>query len=164
MATDNNPKERAQKRSRATGKSKAAAAGAAAIGAAAATKYAKKNKTGMVIVLLCLIAGMVFGYFAAAKTTSYAMTGEDFITLSMYDSYEERGATLKVLGKDCSDGVKTTCYYREDISYDSLPCEKVDTAVAGYYYVVYETENFLYKDVKLIRTIEVLRVEDDGEK
>ena len=164
MATKKSPDERATKRSRATGKGKAVAAGAAVVGAATAAKYAKKNPVGVVIVLLCLILGGVLGYFAAAKTTAYTMTGEDFISVGMHDPYKEQGATLKVLGKDLSEEVKLSYYYREDISYDATACDGVDTSVAGYYYAVYTNDTIFYKNVQLIRTIEVLRVEDDGEK
>lgn len=164
MAGNKNSREHATKSSRSSDKVKVAAAGAAAVGAGVAAKYAKKNPAGVIIVVLCLILGIVLGYFFAARTTGYTMVGEDYVALNMYSDYEEQGAKLQILGKDCSADIAISYFYREDISYDATACNGVDTSAAGFYYAVYSSDMFLYRDVQLIRTVEVMRVEDDGEK
>ena len=89
------------------------------------------------------------------------MVGEDFVEIQMYAPYEEPGATGIFFGKEAQ--VKTEYYYREDISHDAVKVNGVDTAVNGFYYAVYTCDGFPYRGIELIRTIEVMRVEDDGE-
>ncbi|MBQ9081674.1 MAG: hypothetical protein IJY26_03455 [Clostridia bacterium] len=166
MASDKNPKERATKKKKST-TWKAVQAVAAAAGAAVAAKAVKssKNKGATIfVVLLCFIIGLAAGFFGLGALTggdTFEMVGEDFVEVQMYEEYTDLGAKAVFLGEE--QEIAVTYYYREDISQDIVEKEGVDTSVAGFYYVVYQTEAFLYSNTDLIRTVEVVRVEDDGQ-
>lgn len=163
MAGKKNPEERAKKTNRSSGTAKAVVAGGAAVGAGAAAKYAKKAPVAVVVGIVCLVIGVLVGYFAASATTSFSVRGEDLGTVNMHETYTDAGAELRILGRDRSEEIKTNYLYREDISHDATSCDGINTEVAGFYYVVYTCDSFPYRNVQLIRTIEVTRVEDDGE-
>lgn len=166
MASERNPKERATKKKRSsTGKvAQGAAAAAAAATAAKAIKSSKNKGATVIVLLICFIIGIVAGFFGLGVLTQndkFEMTGKDFVEVTMYEEYQDEGATAVFLRKERA--VSVTYYYREDISHDVEARENVDTSVAGFYYVVYQTDAFLYGNTDLIRTVEVVRVEDDGQ-
>lgn len=72
------------------------------------------------------------------------------------------GVDISVFGKDLSDTVTVTRYYREDMSHDVVTVSAVDLTVAGIYYIEYTSSHFLFAGTKLIRTIIVMGVEIDG--
>lgn len=75
---------------------------------------------------------------------------------------EDTGVTIKFLGMDIKDSLKTKYYYREDISHDITEVGGIDITVPGVYYIEYTSTHFAYKNVTLIRTIIVTGVEVDG--
>lgn len=167
MATDRDPKERARKKKKSS--SGGILAGmAAAAGAAGAAAAAKGGKHRVLVFILAVVlfalgaAGGFFGLQALTKDDGFSMIGQDFVEISMYTAYEEQGATSVFFGREGE--VRTAYYYREDISYDPVAVESVDTSVNGFYYAVYTSDALPYRGVELIRTIEVMRVEDDGQK
>lgn len=86
---------------------------------------------------------------------------------SMDDMYasiklEDGGFDCKFFGIDISDTVTTKYYYREDISHDSVETDKIDVETSGVYYIEYTSSHFAFKNKKLIRTIIVTEVENDG--
>lgn len=151
-------------------------------------KTAKKNSAAVVIGGLSLLVGLAggfFGYKVLTKNDSFEINayayvnqtknlnnetakdlypdlGEETAVLFVNEEYKEAGTTCVSFGKDISQDVKTTYYYREDISHDYSQVESVDTSVSGYYYAVYNIENFKYSKIDLIRNIIVLEVEVDG--
>ncbi len=166
MASDRQPKERARKKkkSSAGGILQGAAAAAAAAGAAAAAKSSKHRAAVIILAVVLFALGAAGGFFGLRYLTrddGFSMVGEDFVEIQMYAPYEEPGATGIFFGKEAQ--VKTEYYYREDISHDAVKVNGVDTAVNGFYYAVYTCDGFPYRGIELIRTIEVMRVEDDGE-
>ena len=44
----------------------------------------------------------------------------------------------------------------------TIDVETVDTSISGFYYVTYTNSTFKYKNVVLIRTIQVMEVENNG--
>lgn len=168
MSLDKSPKERATKKKNSSAKTKVVQGITATAGACTAAKAVKSSKNkGIVAFVFILIfaVGTAIGFFGLkvlTKGDGFIMSGEDFIEVQMYQVYADEGATATFFGKEYT--VEVSYYYREDISYDAVKTDKVNTSVAGYYYVVYQTDAFLYKDTDLIRTVEVVRVEDDGQE
>lgn len=168
MATEKNSKERATKKKRTDASStvqKVAAGAVAAASAAAVSKAAKKSPAAAIAVIIALLLGVAAGYFGIGvliKDDGFTMNGSDTAEVQMYEEYVDAGAKAIFLGKDHTSEIKVKYYYREDISHEAEECDAIDTAVAGFYYAEYQSDVFLYKGVKLIRTIEVVRIEDDG--
>ena len=129
------------------------------------------SKAGIVwlVVVLILIVGAVGGFFAmkyAFKDDVFAMRAYDNgsidITIGEEDGiskYTELGAKCVSFGKNESDDVKITYYYRADATEEQVEVDKVDETKAGMYYAVYTTKSARYKTVKLIRNIYVVGVE-----
>ncbi len=167
MASNKSLKERAQKKKKSSaGKAlQGIAAAAGAAGAATAAKSSGGHRAAAVILAVVLFllgaAGGYFGLQALTGDDGFAMAGEDFVEVQMYGQYEERGASAVFLGKEAT--VETEYRYREDISHDAAPADGVDTSRNGFYYAIYTCDSFPYRGIELIRTIEVVRGEDDGQ-
>lgn len=96
---------------------------------------------------------------ALASLTGTSVTEEQvYLTLSL----EDKGVKLKFLGMDVRDTLSVKYYYREDISHDPVEVKKIDIRTAGVYYIEYTSSHFAYKNTKLIRTVVVTGVEQDG--
>lgn len=131
----------------------------------------KKLRISYILVALFLIIGVAAGFFVS----KYAFKGDTFEMNSVNEniditiggdngqtSYDELGAKCVAFGKDISNEITTTYFYRSDLSVDPAQVDFVDTSKEGIYYAVYTTSNIKYKSVKLIRNIIVLRSEDNG--
>lgn len=144
----------------------ALAAGVAVLGALASSESVRKNPKSVIIAIICLIIGIVAGYFGMqtfTKDDAFALLGEDYLEVTMSDDlYADEGCKAMFLGEDLSQNVSVEYYYREDISYDAEKDEKVDLTKCGFYYVVYTCDAFPYSGIQVIRTVEVVRVEDNG--
>lgn len=135
-----------------------------------AKKYAKK--VNWFIVLPVLLIGLALGFFGvkfALKNDGFALVEgvqvDEIMYIggdSEYSKYQELGVKCISFGKDYSEDVEITYYYRLDMSEDAVKVEKVDETVPGMYYAVYTTKAPRYKSVTLIRNIAVLEVEDNG--
>jgi len=77
-------------------------------------------------------------------------------------SLEDQSVTCKFFGVDLTSSVTTKYYYRVDISHDIEETTKIDVKTAGVYYVEYTSSFFAFKNSKLVRTIIVTGVENDG--
>lgn len=75
---------------------------------------------------------------------------------------EDGGIEICFLGKFVADTVLSKIYYREDLSHDECEVSEIDLTVAGTYYVEYVSSHFAFKNTKLIRTIFVTGVEENG--
>ncbi|MBP5242219.1 MAG: hypothetical protein J6Z36_00830 [Clostridia bacterium] len=140
---------------------------AAAASGAAAKKLAKKSPAALILAVLALIIGAVAGFFALNTLTQndgYAMLGEEDFAVDMGADYVDAGVKAIFLGKDYSDSVTMKYYYRENISYDQVEVSGVDTGIDGFYYVVYQSDAFPFNQVTLIRTVEVVGGDSDGEE
>ena len=78
-----------------------------------------------------------------------------------YSTYNELGIKCIAFGKDYSADYTVQYYYRNDLSNEEVPVNKIDTSKEGIYYAVYSVKPTKYKYVKLIRNIIVLRGEDN---
>lgn len=99
----------------------------------------------LLCVIMFLIIGIVAGFFTyqvITKEDKFQLIGDKEITINVGDTYEEKGITIIAFGKDISDKVVIT--------------GTVDTTTEGTYNIVYTVDNFKYKDVKRIRTINVV--------
>lgn len=112
-------------------------------------QVAKVVKSTHWVTLLCvimfLIIGIVAGFFTykvITKEDRFQLIGDKEITINVGDTYEEKGITIIAFGKDISDKVVIT--------------GTVDTTTEGTYNIVYTVDNFKYKNVKRIRTINVV--------
>ncbi|MGI6377452.1 MAG: hypothetical protein ACOX0I_00040 [Bacilli bacterium] len=152
------------------------------------SKIAKKNPLTFVILVVFLVIGAVAGYFVVNKIGAndcyeikaydyslakknihdetakslYGDLGAETAIIFVDETYKEEGVKCIAFGRDCSNECQVTYYYREDISHDPVIKDKVDSSVAGFYYAVYKSPAFKYKDVELIRNIIVVEVENDG--
>ena len=136
-------------------------------------RAAKKglSKAGLVwlLVVLFLVVGAVGGFFGikyAFKDDAFAMTtyanGEVDITFGEDGDalkYTEMGAKCVAFGKDVSDEISVTYYYRADATDVQTKVDKVDETKPGMYYAVYKTKAARYKSISLIRNIYVTEVE-----
>ena len=166
-------KESAVKKSRSSSANSSAvkkaviAGAAAAVGSAAAKKLAKKSPVALILAIIALIIGVAAGFFTfnfLTQNDGYAMLGEEDFSVAMGSTYEDAGVNAVFLGKDYADNVTKKYYYRENISYDQVEVSGVDTSVDGFYYVVYQSDTFPFNTVTLIRTIEVVGGDSDGEE
>jgi hypothetical protein len=137
-----------------------------------AKKGRKKLGVGIVLAILFLVVGVLGGFF----TMKYAFKNDAFYMIAYedeeiditigadekYTKYYELGAKCISFGKNVSNEVEITYYYRADLSEDKVEVEKVDETKPGMYYAVYTTKAARYKTVTLIRNIYVMGVEDNG--
>ena len=75
---------------------------------------------------------------------------------------EDDGFEIKFLGSSVADTVSKKLLYREDLSEDAKEVAEIDFSRAGTYYVEYTSTHFAFKNLKLIRTIFVTGVEENG--
>lgn len=75
---------------------------------------------------------------------------------------EDGGIEIRFLGKSVANTVSSKIYYREDLAHDEYEVSEIDLTVAGTYYVEYVSSHFAFKNTKLIRTIFVTGVEENG--
>ena len=137
-----------------------------------AKKSYKKLGLGIALAAIFLVVGVLGGFFAmkyAFKNDTFYMLAyeneEVDITIGAdekYTKYYELGAKCISFGKNVSNEVEITYYYRADLSEDKVQVEKVDETKPGMYYAVYTTTASRYKTVTLMRNIYVTGVEDNG--
>ena len=72
------------------------------------------------------------------------------------------GAEISFFGKSVGDTVTCVLYYREDKTHDIEKVDEIDYTKAGIYYEEYTSSHFAFSSAKLIRTIIVTGVEQDG--
>ncbi len=137
-----------------------------------AKKGRKKLGLGIALAVIFLIVGVFGGFFAmkyAFKNDTFYMLAyaNDEIDITIgadeeYKLYHELGAKCISFGKNKSNEVEITYYYRADLSHDKVQVDEVDETKPGMYYAVYTTKASRYKSVTLIRNIYVVGVEDNG--
>ena len=157
-----------------------------------ALKTMKKHPILLVAVLFLIIgiAGGFFAYKSLSffamnsySVNSVASSENDYIivdmleiknaylqakpTAEMQEIYasvilEDKMVTCKFFGVDVSNTVTIKYYYREDISHDVKSVDDIDVSVAGVYYIEYTSSFFTFKNSKLIRTVVITEVENDG--
>ncbi|MBQ8425101.1 MAG: hypothetical protein IJX17_03655 [Clostridia bacterium] len=125
---------------------------------------------GWIIVVLCLVVGLVGGFFTTkyiCRFDTYEMVayenGEHDIIIGENEDvkiYQELGVKCIAFGKDCSSKYTVEYFYRNDLTKDEVKVDKVDPATEGIYYAVYTAPSVKYKKtVKLIRNIIVTKGE-----
>ena len=75
---------------------------------------------------------------------------------------KDGGATAKFLGKSIDDTITRTVYYREDGSKPTEKVDGIDLTKAGIYYEEFTSSHFAFNSARLIRTVIVTGVEQDG--
>ena len=75
---------------------------------------------------------------------------------------ESGGVEVSFFGKSLKDDGKRVIYYREDKSHDISEVEFIDLEKSGIYYEEYTVDHFAFRNSKLIRTMIVTGVENDG--
>ena len=94
----------------------------------------------VVFALLGVAAGYGVGYFLT-KDDVFKLNGQEQITLSVGDTYQEDKCTIIAFGKDISDQVIIT--------------GEVETSVEGKYVVKYTVNHFRYAGYTLYRLVTV---------
>ncbi len=138
----------------------------------AAKKSMKNLGAVLAVALIFLIVGVLSGFFGFKYLFS-----KDYFSMTAYEngtidisigpnedakSYTELGAKCVSFGKDQSDKIVITYYYREDLTQEKQQVDEVDVTKPGMYYAVYTTSASRYKTITLIRNIYVSGVEDNG--
>ena len=156
------------------------------------SKKIKKSPVLILVVFALVVGAIAgyfsFSYLSDFSMLSYSVNGEaikevDYAEIDItaykeklesqgiqktmdeiYDSYtlEDKGVECKFFGVDISNTVSIKYFYREDISHDAEEVKKIDIRTAGVYYIEYTSSHFAFKNTKLIRTIVVMEVENDG--
>lgn len=150
-----------------------------------------KKSPILIVAILFLAIGAVAGFFAAKNLTyfrfaSFSVNGvkaeeNDYVeidvtelkaTLSaagkpnefadMNALIKSDGVEISFFGASLKDKVKRVLYYREDKSHDVVAADNIDLEKAGIYYEEYTVDHFAFKNSKLIRTIVVTGVENNG--
>ena len=157
-----------------------------------AVNKVKKSPILIIIVIALILGAaggfFAFTYLSPFEMKEYSVNGiasseKDYVIVEMeelkenyfsentnktmddfYSSVQlkDEGVICKFFGFDISDSVTTKYYYREDISHDTAPVDKIDLTTSGVYYIEYTSSHFVFKNITLIRTIIVTEVEVDG--
>ena len=129
-------------------------------GVKAASKMAKKNPAGFIIlvVVLFLIVGAgaaVFGYwyFFLRVDVVFALVGNNRVTVGLNDKYVEQGVTATYNGEDVSSEVKTTYYLNDQVK------DKIETDQKVEYTVKYDL-NYKKYSGSLERKVVISDVQD----
>lgn len=145
----------------------------------------------LIVAILFLAIGAAAGFFAAKKLTlfrfdTFTVNGikaeeNDYVEIDvtalkesllaegkpnefsdMNALIQSGGVEVSFFGKSLKDDVKRVIYYREDKSHDITEVEFIDLEKSGIYYEEYTVDHFAFRNSKLIRTIIVTGVENDG--
>lgn len=127
-----------------------------------AEKSAKKLPSiAKLIIAFFFIIGAAASFFVlqfVCKDDCFEINGRKAFSLSINGTYADEGVKIIAFGKDISDQAKITIYKNgEEIS----GFDQIDTTEEGVYQIVYTTDSFRFKDVKLIRTITVVSDETE---
>ncbi|MGN1295965.1 MAG: hypothetical protein ACI4U5_06100 [Bacilli bacterium] len=145
------------------------------------SKIAKKSPIGIIVIIACIVIGLAGGFIfvsSLTKNDTFEMNayvhqtsreevielfGEEtfeYTILLLEEEYVEPGAKCVFLGKNKE--VNISYSYREDISFEPITVDDIDTTISGFYYVTYTNTTFKYQNVVLIRTVQVMEVENNG--
>ena len=126
----------------------------------------KTNQPLIISIVLCLVAGVLIGYFALGfftKNDGFVMNNYNSEEIDVYiggesevTEYVEKGAKCVAFGKDITEDIVITYKYREDLSFDAVEVNEIDESKAGIYYAIYTVDNLRYKGIELIRNIIVI--------
>lgn len=81
-------------------------------------------------------------------------------TIAAYARFDDGGVSATFFGKELT--ARKTLLYREDLSKEAKPVEKIDYAVPGVYYIEYTCDHFAFAGKNFIKTVYVTGVEIDG--
>lgn len=130
----------------------------------AVTKQIKKLplKSKICIVLLFII-GVLIGLgscYLICRNDQFEIIGQKNITLSIGETYTDEGVKVIGFGKDMSSSVTIEVYKNgAKISNNST---NLDTSEECIYQIMYKLNNFRFRDVQIIRTINVIPVDSLG--
>lgn len=96
---------------------------------------------------------------AAGREDDSPITAEELAAaVDFYDA----GVSASFFGTSLTDKITKRYLYRADLSEDCAEVEKIDFTVSGVYYIEYKCDHFAFGDKKIIKTIFVTGVENDG--
>lgn len=104
----------------------------------------KKKGTGLIAVIVLLAIGGVAGFFTAKHITRndvFEIIGEQTITLSVGETYQDEGAKAISFGKDISSKIVSET--------------NVDYSTVGTYYIKYTVDDIRYRGIERYRVIVV---------
>mgnify|MGYP006079773323 CR=1 FL=1 len=113
-------------------------------------KQKKAHPAAFLLVVLFLIAGAVAGYFTVKHFTQndiFEIVGQQTITLSLGETYEDEGAVAISFGRDVSDKIKVE--------------NNINSLEAGRYYIKYTIDDIRYSGVVKYRYIIYLDEEEN---
>lgn len=118
-----------------------------------AKRKSKKQGIGFIAAVLLLAVGGVVGFFTAKHITRndvFEIIGEQTITLSVGETYQDEGAKAISFGKDISSKIVSDT--------------NVDYSTVGTYYIRYTVDDIRYRGVERYRVIivEASEVSDES--
>ncbi len=117
-------------------------------------KQKKAHPVAFLLVVLFLVVGAVAGYFVVqylTKNDKFELIGEQTITLSLGETYEDEGAVAVSFGRDISDRIVVETDIPEN-----------EIAEAGRYYIKYTIDDIRYSGVVKYRYIIYLENESEA--
>ena len=124
-------------------------------------KQAKKLTAGTIFVIIILLAvGAVGGFFGCkvlTKNDCFELIGNDEITKTLNEGYEDDGVKIIAFGKDDSSKVKitTNLKQKEDGKYYA--------ETEGTYYITYTVDNLKYGTIFKIQKIRLITFVEPSE-
>ena len=135
-----------------------AAVGAAIVGAATAKSVKKAGKKGLLVAIICLFIGIAIGiggYFVVCRNDTFEIIGNDEITITINDVYEDKGVKIIEFGKDISE--KAVTETNLTLNADNKPISP------GNYYIKYTVDSLKYGKIFKITKIRIINVVEIGE-
>lgn len=111
---------------------------------------------GKICIFLFFLIGLAVSYFAMTtmcKNDYFIINGTKNITVTLNDSYIDAGASAVAFGKDAKDKIQIEVYENNTLV-GSL--DKIDTSKEATYQIVYTVSSIRFKDIKLIRVLNVI--------
>lgn len=122
------------------------------------SSHTKKEKqaTFKLAIIFCLLFGALIGYIGVkfvCKNDYFEINGTKNITLSVGDSYTDAGASVVAFGKNIDDKIVIEVYNNNE---NIGGLENIDTSIETTYQIVYTVSSLRYKNIKLIRTLQII--------
>ena len=108
------------------------------------------------MIVFCFVIGIVASFFACkfiCRNDCFEINGTKNISIVVGDKYNDQGVTVIGYGFDLTSKVNIEVYFN-NTKLNGL--DEIDTSIEGLYQIVYTVSSFRFRDVKLIRTINIV--------
>ena len=119
-------------------------------------KKSEAKATFKLAIVFCLLFGALIGYVSLkfiCKNDCFEMVGTKNITLSIGDTYVDAGVKVVAFGKEANDKIIVEVF-ENNTNIGGI--DQIDTSKETTYQIVYTVSSFRYKDIRLIRTLQII--------